>query len=158
LDAVKYRSDGGKRGSQTADHYTFCCGNGNANHHAGTGLVIRKGIVSAIKRVEFISKRLSSYTKISCRWRDIVALNAHTATQDKGDDMKDSFYEELERIQDQFPKILLRDFNAKVETKIFSNRKLGTRISMKSVTTTTTTTIIFQGLGLLACSGSEFIF
>jgi hypothetical protein len=40
-------------------------------------------------------------------------------TEDKDDDIKDSFYEELEQVVDQFPryhmKILLRDFIAKVE-------------------------------------------
>jgi exonuclease III len=39
-------------------------------------------------------------------------------TEDKTDDVKDSFYEELERVFDKFPKyhmkILLGDFNAKV--------------------------------------------
>jgi hypothetical protein len=39
-------------------------------------------------------------------------------TEDKGDDIKDSFYKELEEVFDQFPryhmKILLGDFNAKV--------------------------------------------
>jgi hypothetical protein len=39
-------------------------------------------------------------------------------TEDKDDDIKDSFYEELEQVFDQFPryhmKILLGDFNAKV--------------------------------------------
>jgi hypothetical protein len=38
--------------------------------------------------------------------------------EDKGDDVKDSFYEELGRVFDQFPrydmKILLGDFNANV--------------------------------------------
>jgi hypothetical protein len=38
---------------------------------------------------------------------------------DKDDDIKDSFYEELEQVFDQFPRyhlrILLGDFNAKVE-------------------------------------------
>jgi hypothetical protein len=39
-------------------------------------------------------------------------------TKDKTDEVKDSFYEELERVFDKFPKyhtkILLWDFNAKV--------------------------------------------
>jgi hypothetical protein len=41
----------------------------------------------------------------------------HAPTEDKDDDIKDSFYEELEQVFDQFPrynmKILLGDFNAK---------------------------------------------
>jgi endonuclease/exonuclease/phosphatase family metal-dependent hydrolase len=42
----------------------------------------------------------------------------HAPCEDTSDDIKDSFYEELERVFDQFPrydmKILLGDFNAKV--------------------------------------------
>jgi hypothetical protein len=42
----------------------------------------------------------------------------HTPCEDTSDDIKDSFYEELGRVFDQFPrydmKILLGDFNAKV--------------------------------------------
>jgi hypothetical protein len=45
-------------------------------------------------------------------------LNVHTPIEDKIGDVKDSFYEEMERIFDQFlkyhMKILLEDFNAKV--------------------------------------------
>jgi hypothetical protein len=48
------------------------------------------------------------------RWRDIIVLNVHGMN-----DMKDSFYEELERVFDTFPKyhlkILLADFNAEAE-------------------------------------------
>jgi hypothetical protein len=42
----------------------------------------------------------------------------HAPTEDKDDDIKDSFYEEVEQVFDQFiryhMKILLGDFNAKV--------------------------------------------
>jgi hypothetical protein len=42
----------------------------------------------------------------------------HAPCEDKGDDVKDSLYEELGRVFDQFPryvmKIILGDFNAKV--------------------------------------------
>jgi exonuclease III len=42
----------------------------------------------------------------------------HAPTEDKDNDIKDSFYKELEQVFDQFPKyhmkILLGDFNAKV--------------------------------------------
>jgi hypothetical protein len=51
-------------------------------------------------------------------WSDIIVLNVHVPTEDKIDDMKDSFYEELECVFDKFPKchkkIFLGDFNAKV--------------------------------------------
>jgi hypothetical protein len=60
-----------------------------------------------------------SYITLKGYWCDIFVLNAHAATEVKDDDIKDSFYEELEQLFDRFPryrmKILLRDFNAKVE-------------------------------------------
>jgi hypothetical protein len=63
----------------------------------------------------------------------------HASCEDKGDDVKDSFYEELGRVFDQFPmydmKILLGDFNAKVGREISSKRQSETRVYMKFVIT-----------------------
>jgi hypothetical protein len=76
---------------------------------------VHKEIISAVKRVEFVSDRMS-YIILS-RWCHIIVLNVHAPTEDKTDDVKDSFYEELERVFDKFPKyhmkILLGDFNDK---------------------------------------------
>jgi hypothetical protein len=51
----------------------------------------------------------------------IPFLNVHAPTEDKIDDMKNSFYEELECVFNKFPKynmeILLGDFSAKVGTE-----------------------------------------
>jgi branched-subunit amino acid transport protein AzlD len=59
-----------------------------------------------------------SYVILRGRWCDIIVLNVHAPTQNKTDDMKNSFYEELGRVFDQFPKhhtkMLLGDFNAKL--------------------------------------------
>jgi hypothetical protein len=48
----------------------------------------------------------------------IIVLNVHAPTEDKTDDIEDSFYEELECVFDKFPKyhmkILLGDLNAKI--------------------------------------------
>jgi hypothetical protein len=44
-------------------------------------------------------------------------LNIHAATEDKIDDVKGSFYEELERVFNKFPKYRIKtllDFSAKV--------------------------------------------
>jgi hypothetical protein len=52
------------------------------------------------------------------RWCHIIVLNVHAPTEDKTDDVKDSFYEELEHVCDKFPKYhieaLLGDFSTKV--------------------------------------------
>jgi hypothetical protein len=78
---------------------------------------VHKRIISAVKRVEFVSDRMS-YIILRGRWCHIIVLNDHAPREDKTDYVKDSFYEELERVFDKFPKyhtnILLEDFNAKV--------------------------------------------
>jgi hypothetical protein len=67
--------------------------------------------------VEFISDRMS-YIILRGRWCSIIVLKVHAPCEGKGDDVKDSFYEELWRVFYQFPrydmKILLGDFDAKV--------------------------------------------
>jgi len=54
-------------------------------------------------------------------WCKIIVLNVHAPCEEKSDDSKDSFYEELELVFDHCPmyhmKILLGDFNAKVGRK-----------------------------------------
>jgi hypothetical protein len=56
---------------------------------------VHKRIISAVKRVEFVSDRIS-YIILRGRWCHIIVLNVHAPTEDKIDVVKDSFYEELE--------------------------------------------------------------
>jgi hypothetical protein len=77
---------------------------------------VHKRII-AVRRVEFVSDRMS-YIILRGRWCNIIVVHVHAPCEDTSDDIKDSFYEELGRVIDQFPrydmKILLGDFNAKV--------------------------------------------
>jgi hypothetical protein len=70
-----------------------------------------------VRRVEFISDRMS-YIILRGFWSSIIVLNVYAPCEDKGDGVKDSFYEELGHVFDQFPrydmKILLGDLNVKV--------------------------------------------
>jgi hypothetical protein len=69
-----------------------------------------------------------SYIILKGRWFNIIVLNVHVPTEDKINDVGNSFYEELERISDKFPKyhteMLLGDFNAMVGREDIFKRTL----------------------------------
>ena len=83
----------------------------------GTGFFIHHRIVSAVKRAECVSDRVSYIFLRGC-WCNIIVLNVHAPSEEKSDDSKDSVYEEIEQVFDNFlkyhMKILLGDFNTKV--------------------------------------------
>jgi hypothetical protein len=120
------RWEGG--GAERAGECTFFYGEGNDNHELGTGFFVHKSIISAVKRVEFVSDRMP-YTILRGRWCHIVVPNVHAPTEDKIDYVKDSFYGELESVFDKFPKyhtkILLGDFNAKLGREDIFKRTIG---------------------------------
>jgi exonuclease III len=47
-----------KGGTERAEDYTFFYGQENGDHQLGTGLFVHKRILSAVRRVEFISDRM----------------------------------------------------------------------------------------------------
>jgi hypothetical protein len=82
-----------------------------------TGHSVHQRVAPAVKGVEFVTDWMS-YIVLRGRWCNIIVLNVHALSEEKSDDSKDSFYEELEHVFDHFPKyyakILLRDFNKKL--------------------------------------------
>jgi hypothetical protein len=106
-----------KGGTVRAGDCTFFYGKGNESHQLGTDFFVHQTIVSDIKRVDFVSDRMS-YMVLRGRCCNIIVLNVHAPTVEKCDDSKDSFYGESEQVFDHFPKyhmkILLGDFNAKL--------------------------------------------
>jgi hypothetical protein len=95
-------------------NYTFFYGTVSVNHHKRTGFYVHITNISATKRVEFVSDRISC-NKLKGLWCDILHTK-HASTDNKDDDIKESFHKELEQVSEQFPrfhvKILLRNFNA----------------------------------------------
>jgi hypothetical protein len=90
-------------------------------------------IISAVKRVEFVSDRMS-HIILRGSWCHIIVLNIHAPTEDKTDDVKDSFYEEVERVFDKFPKfhtkILVGDFNATISREVTFKLTVYTKLVM----------------------------
>jgi hypothetical protein len=98
-----------KGGTEQVEDYTFFYGKGNENHQLGTGSFVHKIIISAVRRVEFVSDRML-YIILRGRWCIIIVLNVHVPCDDKSDDIKDSFCEELGRAFDQFLRYDMKNF------------------------------------------------
>jgi hypothetical protein len=69
-------------GTEPTREYTFFYRKGDENHELGTGFFVHKGLVSAVKRVEFGSDRRSYIILRGC-WGHIIVLNAHAPIEDK---------------------------------------------------------------------------
>jgi hypothetical protein len=82
--------------------YTFFCGKRNENFEFGTFFFLDERIIPSFTMAEFRSDRM--YIILRGRWCHIVVLNVRPETNDKIDDGKDNFYEELGRVYDKFIK------------------------------------------------------
>jgi hypothetical protein len=84
------------------------CRKRNETHELGTGFVVHKRIMSAVKRIEFVSDTIS-YMILRGHWCHVIVLNIHAPTEDKIDDVKDSFYKKLECVFNKFTKYLMKN-------------------------------------------------
>ena len=89
-----------KRGTVSAGDYNFFYGKRNDDHQLGTGFFVHHKIVSAVKRVEFVSVRIL-YVVLRGSWFNIV-LNVHAPSEEQHNDSKWSFCEKLEQVFDNF--------------------------------------------------------
>jgi hypothetical protein len=71
-----------------------------------------------------------SYIVLRGRWCNIIVLNVHAPSEEKSDDSKDSFYEELEQVFYHFPKYhmkIILDFNSKVGRESIFKSTIGNK-------------------------------
>jgi hypothetical protein len=81
-----YRRLGGTKGLRD---YNFFCEKGNENHQLRPGFFVQHRTVTTVKRVEFLSDRVS-YIVLRGHWYNIIVLNVHAPSEEKSNDSKDS--------------------------------------------------------------------
>jgi len=99
------------------DKTIFNSGNRNGKFENGLGFVINESILPHVKTFQAINERIC-YIRVTEHIFDTVIINCYAPTEEKGEDIKERFYEELDRVWDLIPnhcvKIVLEDINAKV--------------------------------------------
>ena len=107
------------------DKYSIYYGrNLNTTGRAGTEFIIHKSTMNKILGFEPISDRICKL-RVKGKLYNITPINIYALTEDNEEDIKEQFYEELQRTQDTVPKqdvtIILGDMNAKLgKEKVFS--------------------------------------
>jgi hypothetical protein len=114
LKSVRVHEVRWDRGStEPVGDYTFFYGTEIQNHKLDIRFLHIWKLYQQL-RTEHFSKRMS-YIFIRNYWRNIGVLDVHATTEDKTDDTKESFYEELGSVFNQLlkyhEKTLLGDFN-----------------------------------------------
>ena len=92
-------------------------GRDNGQHHEGVAIILKKGVEKSLIELKPVRNRL-----ITARLREkqvnIALFQWYAPTNDAQDEVKDSFYEQLQHEVDSTPdhdiKIIIGDMNAKV--------------------------------------------
>ncbi|XP_042906181.1 craniofacial development protein 2-like [Parasteatoda tepidariorum] len=86
-------------------------------HQFGTGFIVNKRIRDKVIEFKPVNERICRI-RIKGRTHNISIICAHAPTEDKADEVKDGFYDLLEKTQSECcsndVKLLMGDFNAKI--------------------------------------------
>ena len=110
-----------------AGDYFFFHGKEKKNHQLGTEVFVHHTIVPTVKREEYVNDRMS-YIVLRGQWCN---LNLHAPSEEKSDDSKDSFCEELEQMINHFSKYQMKILKQNWGERRLSNRQSGTRVYIR---------------------------
>lgn len=83
----------------------------------GVGFMVLKEIRAAVMNFQAVNERIC-VLRVKARRFNITFINLHAPTEEKDNDVKEEFYNEVERVYDACPKhdikIVLGDLNAKI--------------------------------------------
>ena len=121
LQEIRWRGYGLLKKDKYSIYYSC---NPNTTGQAGTGFVIQKSEMNKILGFKPISDHICKL-RIKGKFYNITLININAPTEDKEEDMKEQFYEQLQRTHDRVPKhdvtIIISDMNAKLgKEKVFS--------------------------------------
>lgn len=101
---------------------------GGTKHKRGVGFIVRDKIMSSIVNFKPINDRLC-ILEIKCKWYNVIMINCYAPMENKNDDIKTVFYDELEMLYDSLPnwkpKIVIGDFNAKISRETMFRPTIG---------------------------------
>ncbi|KAL4103878.1 hypothetical protein QTP88_019213 [Uroleucon formosanum] len=113
LQEIRWTNTGTININETTIFYGSC----TEQRQLGTGFSVHKDLVPAVEEFKDINSRMSVLT-IEAQWFDISFVNVHAPTEDKSQDEKEAFYEQLESALNLIPsnriQIVLGDLNAKL--------------------------------------------
>ncbi|XP_008181905.1 craniofacial development protein 2-like [Acyrthosiphon pisum] len=116
VQEIRWTGEGSlKTGNWTVFH------SGGDEHQGGVGFIVNDKILHRVKKFKAVNDRIR-HMELECRWFNVILINGYAPTEDKEDEVKDIFYENLENECDRIPtnkvKILLGDFNAKIGQEV----------------------------------------
>ena len=101
-------------------NYTICHSASNDRNNFGTGFLIHKKVKNHILNFKSVDERIC-YLRLKGKFYNTSIICAHAPTEEKEDEIKNSFYDRLDRTFQQIPKhdavMVMGDFNAKVGQK-----------------------------------------
>lgn len=77
---------------------------GGTEHQNGVGFIGNDKILLIVKKFEAINDRICCI-EIESKWFNIVIVNCYAPTEDKEDEIKDTFYDRLDAIYDLYRQI-----------------------------------------------------